>query len=245
MSFTHHIKQIAGSIYFENTITFVILIAGLIVGMQTFEDINLQCGTILRFIDDLVLVIFVIEILVLMIAEYPRIWRYFYEPWHIFDFTIVAICFLPIIFPESNTQFFAVFRLARILRLAKIFEKIKSLKILLVSLVRSLPSMSYIIVLLLLLFYIYGVIATDIFGKYAVDEFGTKTVTLSGGVASNTRLKELMGEKLELLGVKFYFPPPELCTDNAAMIAAAGYRRFLTEGPSKMDINDVPYLKLI
>jgi len=79
----------------------------------------------------------------------------------------------------------------------------------------------------------------------AVDEFGTKTVTLSGGVASNTRLKELMGEKLELLGVKFYFPPPELCTDNAAMIAAAGYRRFLTEGPSKMDINAVPYLKLI
>jgi len=173
MSFTNHIKQIAGSIYFENTITFVILIAGLIVGMQTFEDINLQYGTILRFIDDLVLVIFVIEILVLMIAEYPRIWRYFYEPWHIFDFTIVAICFLPIIFPESNTQFFAVFRLARILRLAKIFEKIKSLKILLVSLVSSLPSMSYIIVLLLLLFYIYGVIATDIFGKYAVDEFGT------------------------------------------------------------------------
>lgn len=79
----------------------------------------------------------------------------------------------------------------------------------------------------------------------AIDEFETKAVTLSGGVASNSRLKELMREKLELLGVRFFFPPPELCTDNAAMIAAAGYRRFLIEGASKMDINAVPYLKLV
>ncbi len=79
----------------------------------------------------------------------------------------------------------------------------------------------------------------------AVTEFGISAVTLSGGVASNSRLKELMAEKLRSLAADFYFPPPELCTDNAAMIAAAGYRRYVMDGPSKMEINAVPYLKLV
>lgn len=78
----------------------------------------------------------------------------------------------------------------------------------------------------------------------AVEELGIKHVTLSGGVASNSRLKELMRKKLDKIGGKFYAPPPELCTDNAAMIAAAGYLRFKIDGPSPKSVNAVPYLKL-
>ncbi len=166
-------KNISDSKWFDNFITIIILLAGIVVGLQTSDYLSTQYEKTLLFIDQTILFIFVIEILVKVLAEAKRPWRYFYDSWHIFDFVIVALCFLPMLYPNSNTEFFAVFRLARILRLAKIFEKIQNLKILLLSLVKSLPKMSYVLILLSLLFYIYGVIGTDIFGKYAVDDFGT------------------------------------------------------------------------
>jgi N6-L-threonylcarbamoyladenine synthase len=78
----------------------------------------------------------------------------------------------------------------------------------------------------------------------AVQEFGIKAVSLSGGVASNSRLKELMEKRLSEINARFYCPPPELCTDNAAMIAAAGYRRYILDGPSGLNVNAIPYLKI-
>ncbi len=78
----------------------------------------------------------------------------------------------------------------------------------------------------------------------AASEYGIKAVTLSGGVASNSRLKEMMQDELARVGADFYYPPPKLCTDNAAMIAAAGYLRYLSDGPSGLNTNAVPYLKL-
>ncbi len=75
-------------------------------------------------------------------------------------------------------------------------------------------------------------------------EYGVNTVTLSGGVASNRRLRELMEENLSNHNVTFFYPPQELCTDNAAMIAAAGAWRYKMDGPSSLDVNAVPYLKL-
>lgn len=79
----------------------------------------------------------------------------------------------------------------------------------------------------------------------ATEELKVDAVTLSGGVASNNRLKELMSERLAEIGVRFFFPPPDLCTDNAAMIAAAGYHRFRIAGPSPWSVNAIPYLKLV
>lgn len=78
----------------------------------------------------------------------------------------------------------------------------------------------------------------------AAEDLGIKDVSLSGGVASNSRLKELMEERLSGIGGRFFCPPPELCTDNAAMIAAAGYLRYNLSGPSDLNVNAIPYLKL-
>ncbi|HHI02514.1 MAG TPA: tRNA (adenosine(37)-N6)-threonylcarbamoyltransferase complex transferase subunit TsaD [candidate division Zixibacteria bacterium] len=78
----------------------------------------------------------------------------------------------------------------------------------------------------------------------AAKKLDIRDISLSGGVASNNRLKELMEKNLAKIGGSFYCPPPGLCTDNGAMIAAAGYRRYKLTGPSDLDINAVPYLRL-
>ena len=55
----------------------------------------------------------------------------------------------------------------------------------------------------------------------------------------------MMQEELSKIGVRFFYPPPELCTDNAAMIAATGYLRYKSDGPSNLTVNAVPYLALV
>lgn len=78
----------------------------------------------------------------------------------------------------------------------------------------------------------------------AMREFNIKKFALAGGVASNSALRAAMEEACKKEGVAFYKPSPILCTDNAAMIGAAGYYEFIQGNISGLDLNAVPQLKL-
>lgn len=69
-------------------------------------------------------------------------------------------------------------------------------------------------------------------------------VVLAGGVAANSRLKEQLAVGCEATGLKLYYPPAVLCTDNAAMIACRAYYQYLAGKFSDLHLNAVPSLKL-
>lgn len=73
---------------------------------------------------------------------------------------------------------------------------------------------------------------------------GLNQVCLAGGVASNSALRAAMKEACEKEHLHFSYPSPILCTDNAAMIGAAGYYEFIAGVRSGLDLNAVPNLKL-
>ena len=70
-----------------------------------------------------------------------------------------------------------------------------------------------------------------------------KKLAIAGGVSANSYIRnEIL--KLQTEEFKIYMPDLKLCTDNAAMIAAAGYYNFINEKRDGLDLNAVPNLKL-
>ncbi|MBR2190936.1 MAG: tRNA (adenosine(37)-N6)-threonylcarbamoyltransferase complex transferase subunit TsaD, partial [Eubacterium sp.] len=78
----------------------------------------------------------------------------------------------------------------------------------------------------------------------AVKETGMNKIALAGGVASNTALRKLFKEECEKRGIDFYYPSPELCTDNAVMIGSAAYFEYKNGTRHGWDLNAIPNLKL-
>ena len=77
----------------------------------------------------------------------------------------------------------------------------------------------------------------------ALKQTGLKTIALAGGVSANSYIRnEFL--KLEKQGIKVYMPDLKFCTDNAAMIASAGYYNFIEGKRSELDLNAIPNLKL-
>ncbi|MBO4864711.1 MAG: tRNA (adenosine(37)-N6)-threonylcarbamoyltransferase complex transferase subunit TsaD [Eubacterium sp.] len=79
--------------------------------------------------------------------------------------------------------------------------------------------------------------------KAAIDH-GMKTVALAGGVAANSLLRETMKERAEAAGLTFRCPELIYCTDNGAMIAAAGYFEFIEGRRADLYLNAIPNLKI-
>lgn len=73
---------------------------------------------------------------------------------------------------------------------------------------------------------------------------GSKTIALAGGVASNSALREKMTRTAEKQGINVVYPEPVLCTDNAVMIACAGYYEYQENNFADMTLNAVPSLQL-
>ncbi|MHB8104745.1 MAG: tRNA (adenosine(37)-N6)-threonylcarbamoyltransferase complex transferase subunit TsaD, partial [Dehalococcoidales bacterium] len=74
----------------------------------------------------------------------------------------------------------------------------------------------------------------------AVEEKDLKVVSVTGGVSANSRLRQVFAETCQKKGIKIFFPKLSLCTDNAAMIAAAGYARMKLEERSDLRLNVFP-----
>jgi N6-L-threonylcarbamoyladenine synthase len=80
--------------------------------------------------------------------------------------------------------------------------------------------------------------------EWAITKTGIRKVTLSGGVAANSYLRSRMAEMAREKDVELYLPSRQLCTDNAAMIAAAGYHHYQAGNRAGIDLNPRAHLPL-
>jgi N6-L-threonylcarbamoyladenine synthase len=78
----------------------------------------------------------------------------------------------------------------------------------------------------------------------AARDVGAKGLVLAGGVAANSLLRERVLQACIDDGMQAFLPSREMCTDNAAMIASAGWFRLRSDGPTSLDIGAFPNLRL-
>ncbi|HFA52028.1 MAG TPA: ion transporter [Bacteroidetes bacterium] len=174
-------KHIAQANWFNTTVILAILLAGIVVGIETYGEAVEKWLPLLHSLDWLILWVFTVEAAIKILAEGDKPWRYFKDPWNIFDYIIVVVCWLAVFLPGMDADFVAVFRLARILRVLRLVHALPQLKLLVDAMLKSIPSMAYVGILLFLLFYIYGVMGVFVFGKNDPVHFGdllTSIVTL-------------------------------------------------------------------
>ena len=170
---TVRLKQLIEANWFHRTIVAVILLAGLLAGLETSAAVLARHGSLLRTLDALVLGVFIVELTLKLAAQGRQPWRYFRDGWNIFDFVIVLLCCLPM-----DSQFAAVLRLARGLRLLRLITALPKLQLLVGALLKSLGAMGYVGLLLSLMFYIYGVAGVHLFGRSDPQHFGSLPTAL-------------------------------------------------------------------
>lgn len=147
----------------QNFIIGLIVFNSITIGFETSDKVMSSIGDILLLIDNIVLGVFVLEI---VLKLYAHGFSFFRSGWNVFDFSIIAIALLP------ASGALAVLRSLRIFRSLRLIKNVPKLRFIVESLLHSLPSLGWIFVLLALVFYVFAVIGTKLFGAVYPEWFG-------------------------------------------------------------------------
>jgi voltage-gated sodium channel len=158
------IKNLVESPRFQNFIIFVIVLNGIILGLQTSRELSDSTMWLLDVVDKLCLAIFVVE-LIMKLVVYR--FAFFKEGWNIFDLLIVVVALIP------SSGGLAILRAFRILRVLRLITAVASFRRVVNGMLIAIPGVGSVAGLLLLVFYISGVLSTMLFGQDFPQWFGT------------------------------------------------------------------------
>ena len=147
----------------------LILVNAAILGLETSAAAMAAAGPALIALDRALLAVFVAEIALRLYAHRAAFFR---DPWSVFDFAVVAIALIPASGP------FAVLRALRVLRVLRLLTMVPSMRRVVGALLAAIPGLGSIAAVLLIIYYVFGVIATKLFGAAFPDWFGTLGASL-------------------------------------------------------------------
>ncbi|MFM1880633.1 MAG: hypothetical protein RLZZ344_867 [Pseudomonadota bacterium] len=148
----------------QRFIIVLIVVNAAILGMETSPAIMARWGPLLLRLDSIILGVFVLEIALLITA---RGWRYFKDPWGVFDVIVVGIALLPASGP------FAVLRALRVLRVLRLVTKLPSMRRVVGGLLSAIPGLGSVFAIIAIVFYVASVIATKLFAQSFPEWFGS------------------------------------------------------------------------
>jgi voltage-gated sodium channel len=159
--------RLVESPFFVGFILAVIIANAVVLGLQTYDEIEQRHGDTLNLLNDIFLAIFVVELL-LRIGAYGRRPRdFFRDGWNVFDFVVIGVAFVPGI-RESST----LLRLARLLRVVRVVRILPELRVLVTGVVRSLPPLGSMLLLTTVMLFVYGMLGWLLFAEELPADWG-------------------------------------------------------------------------
>ena len=153
-------RYVTEATWFQGLIIGLITFNGIIMGMETSPFLMLRYGDLFEWFNQLVVTVFVAEIVIKVSAHAPQCQRYFQNGWNCFDFTVTVLSLLPVAGSLASLA-----RMARLLRVMRLISAFPELRLIVATLIRSIPSMGHVVMLMSIIFYIYGVLGYHLFSE--------------------------------------------------------------------------------
>lgn len=153
----------------HNAILGLIIVNAITLGLATSRGFVEMTHGYLGWFDNFVVGVFVIEITLKLVAYG---WRFFLNPWNVFDFGIVSISLLP------AGESLSVLRALRVIRAMRVLSVMPQMRAVIQALLDALPGMGAVVILLCIVYYIFGVMATFLYRDNFPDWFGTLGASL-------------------------------------------------------------------
>ncbi|WP_053656816.1 ion transporter [Micromonospora sp. NRRL B-16802] len=161
-----HCDRLARSRPFEIVIVIVILANGIVLGLETYDDLT-SADTLLHSLELAFRAVFVIEIGIRLAAYGRRPQDFFRHGWNVFDFVVIAAIFIPGLHGDS-----ALLRVVRVARMLRLVRFSPGLRTIVSALWRSIPGVAGFLALAVVTLYVYGMAGWLIFGSTYPEEYG-------------------------------------------------------------------------
>ncbi len=160
-------RRLAASSRFDAVMLLVIVANAVVLGAETYDDVEQDAGDVLHTLNNVFLALFVLELLIRMTAHWPGLGSFFRSGWNVFDFVVITASFLPGL--RENATLLRILRLLRIVRAVRLLP---DLRVLVVAVGRSLPGVGSLAAMTVLLVYVYGMVGWVIFDEHSPENFG-------------------------------------------------------------------------
>ena len=157
---------------FQFSVVTIIILNAILIGATTYKLDPLFLETI-HFLDYVITIFFVIEILIRFIGE-PIKSNFFKSGWNIFDTIIVTISLIPI----PNNSSFLVLRLLRVFRVLRLISVIPELKQIIEAILQSIKRVFFVSLLLFIILYIYATMGAILFSEDEPSRWGDLGISL-------------------------------------------------------------------
>lgn len=164
MSLQDKVRKLVETDRFTNAVMTVIIINAITLGLSTSESVMSSIGPIIEMVDDIALAIFVVE---LALKFYAYRLRFFKSAWNIFDLCVVTVGLLP------SGGGMSALRGLRVIRAMRLLSVIPQMRAVVQALLDALPGMGAVIIMISIVFYVFGVMATLMYGDTFPEWFGT------------------------------------------------------------------------
>lgn len=156
-------RELVESTPFQRTITTLIIVNAVIIGLETSAPVVAQWGELLHALNLAIVIVFTIEVVL-------RIWAhggaFFRDGWSLFDLAIVIVSWLPVL-PGMQ-----VLRVLRVLRVMRLLSQVESMRRVVNALLASVPGIASIGGLLVVIGYVFVVASTILYGAARPQDFG-------------------------------------------------------------------------